>query len=55
MDLLQRKPVLRDMVMGVKAAGVARIAQEAAAVAAKLRSMPPPNGRGQHGNYCGDY
>ena len=56
MDLLQRKPVLRDMVMGVKAAaGVARIAREAAAVAAKLRSVPPLNGRGQHGNYCGDY
>ena len=54
--MLQRKPALRDMMMvGVKAAGRARIAQEAAAVAAKLRSVPPPNGRGQHGNYYGAY
>ena len=57
MDLLQRKPVLRDMVMGEKAALAARIAQEAAAVAAKLRSVPPRNGRGchQHGSYYSDY
>jgi len=55
MDLLQRKPGLRDMVMGVTAAAGAWTAQEAVAVAAKLRSAPPLNGRGQHGNYCGDY
>jgi len=57
MDLLQRKPVLRDMVTGVKAAGVARMAQEGAAVAVKLRSVPPHNGRGchQHGSYYSDY
>jgi hypothetical protein len=57
MDLLQRKPVLRDMVTGAKAAGVARIAQKAAAVAVKLRSVPPHNGRGchQHGSYYSDY
>jgi hypothetical protein len=57
MNLLQRKPVLRDVVTGVKAAGVAWIAQETAAVAVKLRSVPPRNGRGchQHGCYYGDY